>query len=155
MVLLVAKSLVDWSWGDTWVVTGLGFGIVVVLLICLVFILQAFGWTMQRMTAPKAPKAPEAPKQTPKTESTQKAAQKAQTAPSEPEKAAIAMAIAASDSDEIAAVAYAGKLGAYWWRSGDWQIDASAHDACDDECCGCKGFIREWRRERLSGEAPQ
>jgi Na+-transporting methylmalonyl-CoA/oxaloacetate decarboxylase gamma subunit len=107
MVLLVAKSLVDWSWGDTWVVTGLGFGIVVVLLICLVFILQAFGWTMQRMTAPKAPKAPEAPKQTPKTESTQKAAQKAQTAPSEPEKAAIAMAIAASDSDEIAAVAYA------------------------------------------------
>ncbi len=107
MVLLVAKSLVDWSWGDTWVVTGLGFGIVVVLLICLVFILQAFGWTMQRMTAPKAPKAPEAPKQTPKTESTQKAVQKAQTAPSEPEKAAIAMAIAASDSDEIAAVAYA------------------------------------------------
>jgi Na+-transporting methylmalonyl-CoA/oxaloacetate decarboxylase gamma subunit len=107
MVLLVAKSLVDWSWGDTWVVTGLGFGIVVVLLICLVFILQAFGWTMQRMTAPKAPKAPEAPNQTPKTESTQKAAQKAQTAPSEPEKAAIAMAIAASDSDEIAAVAYA------------------------------------------------
>lgn len=107
MVLLVAKSLVDWSWGDTWVVTGLGFGIVVVLLICLVFILQAFGWTMQRMTAPKAPKAPEAPKQTPKTESTQKAAQKAQTAPSEPEKAAIAMAITASDSDEIAAVAYA------------------------------------------------
>ncbi len=107
MVLLVAKSLVDWSWGDTWVVTGLGFGIVVVLLICLVFILQAFGWTMQRMTAPKAPKAPEAPKQTPKTESSQKAAQKAQTAPSEPEKAAIAMAIAVSDSDEIAAVAYA------------------------------------------------
>jgi Na+-transporting methylmalonyl-CoA/oxaloacetate decarboxylase gamma subunit len=107
MVLLVAKSLVDWSWSDTWVVTGLGFGIVVVLLICLVFILQAFGWTMQRMTAPKAPKAPEAPKQTPKTESSQKAAQKAQTAPSEPEKAAIAMAIAASDSDEIAAVAYA------------------------------------------------
>lgn len=107
MVLLVAKSLVDWSWGDTWVVTGLGFGIVVVLLICLVFILQAFGWTMQRMTAPKAPKAPEAPKQTPKTESIQKAAQKAQTAPSEPEKAAIAMALAASDSDEIAAVAYA------------------------------------------------
>jgi Na+-transporting methylmalonyl-CoA/oxaloacetate decarboxylase gamma subunit len=107
MVLLVAKSLVDWSWGDTWVVTGLGFGIVVVLLICLVFILQAFGWTMQRMTSPKAPKAPEAPKQTPKTESSQKAAQKAQAAPSEPEKAAIAMAIAASDSDEIAAVAYA------------------------------------------------
>ena len=107
MVLLVAKSLVDWSWGDTWVVTGLGFGIVVVLLICLVFILQAFGWTMQRMTAPKAPKTPEAPKQTPKTESSQKAAQKAQTAPSEPEKAAIAMALAASDSDEIAAVAYA------------------------------------------------
>ena len=107
MVLLVANSLAAWSWADTWVVTGLGFGIVVVLLICLVFILQAFGWIMQRMTAPKAPKAPEAPKQTPKTESTQKAAQKAPAAPPEPEKAAIAMAIAASESDEIAAIAYA------------------------------------------------
>ena len=43
---------------DTWIVTGLGFGIVLALLFCLVFILQFFGWTMQKMTAPKAPQAP-------------------------------------------------------------------------------------------------
>jgi Na+-transporting methylmalonyl-CoA/oxaloacetate decarboxylase gamma subunit len=41
---------------DTWIVTGLGFGIVLALLFCLVFILQFFGWTMQKMTAPAAPK---------------------------------------------------------------------------------------------------
>lgn len=41
---------------DTWIVTGLGFGIVLVLLFCLVFILQFFGWVMQKATAPKAPK---------------------------------------------------------------------------------------------------
>ena len=41
---------------DTWIVTGLGFGIVLALLICLVFIMQFFGWTMQKATAPKAPK---------------------------------------------------------------------------------------------------
>ena len=40
----------------TWIVTGLGFGIVLVLLICLVFILQFFGWVMQKATAPKTPK---------------------------------------------------------------------------------------------------
>ena len=112
MVLLVAKSLVDWSWGDTWVVTGLGFGIVVVLLICLVFILQAFGWTMQRALAPKKEKTQSTQniQNTQNTPSTQQAAPKAEpapAAPSEPEKAAIAMAIAASDSDEIAAIAYA------------------------------------------------
>ena len=42
---------------DTWIVTGLGFGIVLVLLVCLVFILQFFGWTMQKITGPKTPKA--------------------------------------------------------------------------------------------------
>ena len=41
---------------DTWIVTGLGFGIVLALLFCLVFIMQFFGWTMQKATAPKAPK---------------------------------------------------------------------------------------------------
>ena len=41
---------------DTWIITGLGFGIVLALLFCLVFILQFFGWTMQKATAPKAPK---------------------------------------------------------------------------------------------------
>ena len=41
---------------DTWIITGLGFGIVLVLLFCLVYILQFFGWTMQKIEAPKAPK---------------------------------------------------------------------------------------------------
>ena len=49
MVLLAVTA-------DTWIVTGLGFGIVLALLFCLVFILQGFGWTMQKIEAPKAPK---------------------------------------------------------------------------------------------------
>jgi len=49
MVLLAVTA-------DTWIVTGLGFGIVLVLLFCLVFILQGFGFIMQKATAPKAPK---------------------------------------------------------------------------------------------------
>ena len=43
---------------ETWIVTGLGFGIVLGLLFCLVFILQLLGWIMQKVLAPKAPKAP-------------------------------------------------------------------------------------------------
>ena len=52
---------------DTWIVTGLGFGIVLALLFCLVFIMQFFGWTMQKATAPKAPKE-EVKKEEPKEE---------------------------------------------------------------------------------------
>ena len=40
----------------TWIVTGLGFGIVLALLFCLVFILMFFGWAMQKATAPRPPK---------------------------------------------------------------------------------------------------
>ena len=43
---------------ETWIVTGLGFGIVLGLLFCLVYILQLLGWIMQKVLAPKAPKAP-------------------------------------------------------------------------------------------------
>ena len=50
MVLLAVTA-------DTWIVTGLGFGIVLALLFCLVFILMFFGWIMQKATAPKAPEA--------------------------------------------------------------------------------------------------
>ena len=50
MVLLAVTA-------DTWIVTGLGFGIVLVLLFCLVYVLQFFGWIMQKATAPRAPKA--------------------------------------------------------------------------------------------------
>ena len=38
---------------DTWIVTGLGFGIVLGLLFCLVFILMLFGWIMQRVAKEK------------------------------------------------------------------------------------------------------
>ncbi len=49
MVLLAVTA-------ETWIVTGLGFGIVLALLFCLVFIIQFLGWCMQKMLAPKAPK---------------------------------------------------------------------------------------------------
>ena len=54
MVLLAVTA-------DTWIVTGLGFGIVLALLFCLVYILRLFGWIMQKTTAPKAPKPAPAP----------------------------------------------------------------------------------------------
>jgi len=53
MVLLAVTA-------DTWIVTGLGFGIVLALLFCLVYILKLFGWIMQKVAAPKAPKADKA-----------------------------------------------------------------------------------------------
>ena len=34
---------------QTWIVTGLGFGIVLVLLFCLVYIMKLFGWIMQKV----------------------------------------------------------------------------------------------------------
>lgn len=88
---------------ETWIVTGLGFGIVVVLLICLIFILQFFGWVMQKLTAtPKAAAKPAAP--APKAEPKKEYAQDADGAT----KAAIAMALALANGDEEkAAVAYA------------------------------------------------
>ena len=98
MVLLAVESL---TWPQILLVTGLGFGIVVALLFCLVFILKGLGWTMQKITAPKTPKAPK--------EEAKANSQKpiAAAAPSEPEKAAIAMAIASADEQDTAAVAYA------------------------------------------------
>ena len=94
MVLLAVTA-------DTWIVTGLGFGIVLVLLFCLVFIVQGFGWIMQKATAPKAPKAPKEEKPAPKV-----------SAPSaeptdEGTKAAIAMSLAQACDEDIAAIAYA------------------------------------------------
>ena len=91
MVLLAVTS-------DTWIVTGLGFGIVLVLLFCLVYILQFFGWTMQKATAPRAPKSEKqaAPKAVKSAEPTD-----------EGTKAAIAMAIAQAGDEDKAAIAYA------------------------------------------------
>jgi sodium pump decarboxylase gamma subunit len=87
---------------ETWIVTGLGFGIVLVLLFCLVYILQFFGWIMQKATAPRAPKAEPAAKPAPAPQ-----AQKAAGEPTEGEKAAIAMAISEASNDDVVAVAYA------------------------------------------------
>ena len=92
MVLLAVTS-------DTWIVTGLGFGIVLLLLFCLVFILMFFGWIMQKATAPKAPK-PEKPA------APQKAVKSAEPT-DEGTKAAIAMAIAQAGDEDKAAIAYA------------------------------------------------
>lgn len=43
--------------GFTWLVTGVGFGMVIILLIVLIFILQGLGAVISIITAPKAPKA--------------------------------------------------------------------------------------------------
>ena len=93
MVLLAVTA-------DTWIVTGLGFGIVLVLLFCLVYVLQFFGWIMQKATAPRAPKA-EQPAPAPKASATS-------TEPTdEGTKAAIAMSLAQAGDEDIAAIAYA------------------------------------------------
>lgn len=93
MVLLAVTA-------DTWIVTGLGFGIVLVLLFCLVYILQGFGWIMQKATAPRAPKA-EQPAPAPKTSAT------SAEPTDEGTKAAIAMSLAQAGDEDIAAIAYA------------------------------------------------
>ena len=87
MVLLAVTA-------DTWIVTGLGFGIVLALLFCLVYILRFFGWTMQKATAPKAPKP-------------EKKAEKSAEPTDEGTKVAIAMAVAQAGEEDLAAVAYA------------------------------------------------
>ena len=81
---------------DTWIVTGLGFGIVLALLFCLVFIMQFFGWTMQKATAPKASKT-EVKKEEPKEE-------KKTVIPETPEQKP---APTPSPDDDIAAIAFA------------------------------------------------
>ena len=87
---------------DTWIITGLGFGIVLLLLFFLVYVLRLFGFIMQKATAPREPK-PEKPAEEKKTPSVKACASN----PSEEEKAAIAMAIAQAGDEDIAAIAYA------------------------------------------------
>ena len=93
MVLLAVTA-------DTWIVTGLGFGIVLVLLFCLVYVLQFFGWIMQKAPAPRAPKA-EQPAPAPKASAT------SAEPTDEGTKAAIAMSLAQAGDEDIAAIAYA------------------------------------------------
>ena len=85
---------------ETWIVTGLGFGIVLVLLFCLVYILQFFGWIMQKATAPRAPKAE---KSAPAPQAPVKSAEPTD----EGTKVAIAMSLAQAGNEDIAAIAYA------------------------------------------------
>ena len=84
---------------ETWMVTGLGFGIVLVVLFGLVFIIQFLGWCMQKMTAPKAPKQAKKAQTTPAVQSavpTDKGTM-----------AAIAMALSEASDDDKVAVAMA------------------------------------------------
>ena len=90
MILLVVNPE-TWTWGDTWAVTGLGFGIVLILLFCLVFILQFFGWTMQKATAPKKPKT--SPEGGPHIEETPKPIVKSQEPTADDDLAAVAYAL--------------------------------------------------------------
>ena len=90
MVLLAVTA-------DTWIITGLGFGIVLALLFCLVFILQGFGWTMQKIEAPKAPKSPKEEKPSPVSQPTK---ENTISAPAKP-------ASAPSPDDDTAAISYA------------------------------------------------
>lgn len=85
---------------ETWIVTGLGFGIVLALLFCLVYILQFFGWIMQKATAPRAPKAE---KSAPAPQAPVKSAEPTD----EGTKVAIAMSLAQAGNEDIAAIAYA------------------------------------------------
>ena len=94
MVLLAVTA-------ETWIVTGLGFGIVLVLLFCLVYILQAFGWIMT-----SAEKGFSCSCKCKKEEAKANVNAKAEN-PSSEEKAAIAMAISEASNDDLAAVAYA------------------------------------------------
>ena len=95
MIFLLANPE-TWNWGNTWTVTGLGFGIVLALLFILVFILIFFGWIMQKLTAPKAPKA-----ENPVTVSS------AQCAPNAPTQPAAPASKPASPADDTAAIAMA------------------------------------------------
>jgi len=85
---------------DTWIVTGLGFGIVLGLLFCLVFIMNGFGWLMQKLTAPKKEK-PQVDTPSKPTEE-KKSREVAQAEPDETTKAVIAAALAEANDDEVA-----------------------------------------------------
>lgn len=94
-------EVISTDWNLVWMVTGLGFGIVLLLLCFLILVLNIFGWVMQKLNAPKAPKAAK-----PET----KAAAPA-TTPSDNDKAAVAMAMNLSDNADMAAIAMALSLG--------------------------------------------
>ena len=85
---------------DTWIVTGLGFGIVLVLLICLVYIMDGLGWVMQKITAPKAEKPKNDEPSVSKAE--KKSPEIAREEPDEATKVVIAVALAEAKDDEIA-----------------------------------------------------
>lgn len=82
---------------QTWIVTGLGFGIVLLVLFSLVFIMQFLGWSMQKLTTPKAQKAQKTNKVVssalPTDEGTMAAIAMAVSEASDDDKVAIAMAL--------------------------------------------------------------
>ena len=72
------------TWGDVWAMTGMGFGVVLVVLVVLVFILMAFG-ALSKIKAPK--KSAAAPAAQPMAEA------KPLDSASDADKAAVAMAL--------------------------------------------------------------
>lgn len=88
--------LLSVNWSHVWLVTLLGFGIVLLLLVFLIFVMTIFGWVMQTLNKPAAPKAA-------KVET-----KKVETAPAgEAEAAAVAVAMAKGADTDMAAVAMA------------------------------------------------
>ena len=94
-------------------VTVLGFIIVLVLLIALIYILQFFGWLVQKITAPAAPKQEAKVAAAPAPAASAKSA----VPTDEGTMAAIAMALAAAQSNDEAAIAMA--LHLYYNRAHD------------------------------------
>lgn len=84
-------------------VTLLGFGIVLLLLFFLIFVMMGFGWVMQRINAPAAPKAAPAAAPAP---APAKAEAKAEVKAEDADLAAVAYCLSLA-SDDKAAVAYA------------------------------------------------
>lgn len=86
---------------ETWIVTGLGFGIVLGLLVVLIYILKIFGVVMQGIATPRTKKAEKVAPQ-------KKAEVKISPVPTdEGTMAAIAMALSEASDDDKVAVAMA------------------------------------------------
>ena len=94
----------------TWIVTGLGFGVVLILLFCLVFVMKGFGWIMQKLTEPKKEPAPKEQPVEQKPAEEKKSREVIIATPESADEAtrvAIATALAKAGEDDLAAVAMA------------------------------------------------
>ena len=95
--------LLEVNWPHVWLVTLLGFSIVLLLLIVLVFVMMAFGWIMQLLNKPKAEKPAAAPVAKPAPAAAPAKAGKAE----DQDLAAVAMALSMAGGADKAAIAMA------------------------------------------------